>query len=90
MVERIQTPLLIMFGDVDDAVPWDQGVELHLAMRRLDKECVFLQYRNEPHHPRKYANKLDYSIKMKEYFDHHLKGAEAPAWMVEGVPYRGE
>ncbi len=88
--DKIETPLLIMFGDMDDAVPWHQGVELHLAMRRLGKDCVFLQYRDEPHHPQKYANKLDYSIKMKEYIDHYCKGTPAPAWMTEGVPYRGK
>lgn len=88
--DRINSPLLIQFGDIDEAVPWQQGIELYLAMRRLDKECVFLQYRGEPHHLRKYANKLDYSIKMKEYFDHYLRGADAPEWMTEGVPYRGE
>lgn len=88
--DRIDTPLLIEFGDEDEAVPWTQGVELYMACRRLGKECVFLQYRGEPHHLKQYANKLDYSIKMKQFFDHHLKGAEAPAWMVEGVPYRGE
>jgi dipeptidyl aminopeptidase/acylaminoacyl peptidase len=87
---HIDTPLLIEFGDEDEAVPWYQGIELYLAMRRLGKEAIFLQYRGEPHHLKKYANKLDYSIKMKEFFDHHLKGAPAPAWMTEGVPYRGE
>jgi hypothetical protein len=25
-----------------------------------------------------------------QFFDHHLKGEPAPAWMTEGVPYRGE
>ena len=88
--DRIQTPLLIQFGDADEAVPWTQGVELYLALRRLDKESIFLQYRGEPHHLQQYANKLDYSIKMKQYFDHYLKRAPAPAWMTEGVPYRGE
>ncbi len=88
--DRIDTPLLIQFGDKDEAVPWYQGIELYLAMRRLGKDCVFLQYRDEPHHLKKYPNKLDYSIKMKEYFDHHLKGEPAPEWMTEGVPYRGE
>ena len=87
---HIQTPLLIQFGDVDEAVPWQQGIELYLALRRLDKDVIFLQYRGEPHHLKKYPNKLDYSIKMKEFFDHHLKGAEPAAWIVEGVPYRGE
>ena len=39
---------------------------------------------------KKYANKIDYSIKMKEFFDHWLKGSPAPGWMTDGVPYRGE
>jgi dipeptidyl aminopeptidase/acylaminoacyl peptidase len=76
-------------GDEDGAVPWQQGIELYLALRRLGKECHMLQYRGEPHHLKKYANKLDYSIKMKQFFDHHLKGEPAPVWMTEGVPYRG-
>jgi dipeptidyl aminopeptidase/acylaminoacyl peptidase len=81
---------LIEFGDEDEAVPWSQGIELYLACRRLDKECIFLQYRGEPHHLKKYANKRDYSIKMKECFDNHLTGAKAPEWMTVGVPYRCE
>ena len=88
--DRINTPLLIMFGDEDGAVPWYQGIELYLAMRRLGKESVFLQYRGEPHHPRKYPNKLDYTIRMKEYFDHYLKGTPAPEWISTGVPYSGK
>ncbi|MFT5052670.1 MAG: hypothetical protein ACI8QZ_004106, partial [Chlamydiales bacterium] len=44
----------------------------------------------EPHHLKKYANKRDYSIKMKECFDNHLTGAKAPEWMTVGVPYRCE
>ncbi len=88
--DRIDTPLLIQFGDEDEAVPWYQGIELYLACRRLDKNCIFLQYRDEPHHLKKYPNKVDYSIKMMQFFDHHLKGEPAPAWMTEGVPYRGE
>ncbi len=88
--DRINTPLLIMFGDQDDAVPWYQGIELYMAMRRLEKDAVFLQYRGEPHHLKKYPNRLDYAIKMKEYFDHYLKGAEAPGWITEGEPYRGD
>ena len=88
--DRINTPLLIQFGDEDGAVPWYQGIELYLAMRRFGKDCVFLQYRGEPHHLQKYANKLDYSIKMKEYFDHYLKGLPAPDWIKKGIPYRGK
>ena len=88
--DRIETPLLLMHGDEDDAVPWYQSIELYLALRRLGKEAVFLHYRGEPHHPRKYANKLDYSIKMKAFFDHYLKGEPAPEWLAVGVPFAGD
>ncbi len=87
---RISTPLLIMFGDQDDAVPWYQGIELYMAMRRLEKDSVFLQYRGEPHHLKKYPNRLDYAVRMKQYFDHYLKGMEAPEWITSGEPFRGE
>ncbi len=86
--DRIKTPLLIQFGDEDGAVPWYQGIELYLAMRRLGKDCVFLEYRGEPHHLNQYPNKVDYTIKFKEYLDHYLKGAPAPEWISRGVPYK--
>jgi len=88
--DRINTPMLMMFGDEDTAVPWYQGIEMYLAMRRLDKDAIFLQYRGEPHHLQEYGNRLDYAIKMKEYFDHYLRGAPAPKWITDGVPYQGE
>jgi dipeptidyl aminopeptidase/acylaminoacyl peptidase len=88
--DRINTPLLIIFGDEDGAVPWYQGIELYLALRRLEKDCIFLQYRGEPHHPQKYSNKLDWFSKMKEYFDHYLKGKPGPDWITKGQPYRGK
>jgi len=88
--DRINTPLLIQFGDEDGAVPWYQGIELYLAMRRLEKDSVFLHYEGEPHHLQKYPNRLDYAIKMKEYFDHYLKEKPAPKWITDGVPYQGK
>jgi len=88
--DRIRTPLLLMHGDEDGAVPWYQSIEMYLAMRRLGKDCIFLQYRGEPHHPQKYGNKLDYSIRMKQYFDHYLKGEPAADWIKAGVPYQGK
>ncbi|GLS82962.1 S9 family peptidase [Paraferrimonas haliotis] len=86
-VERIKTPMLIMFGDVDDAVPWEQGIELYMAMRRTGKDVIMLQYQDEPHHLKKYPNKVDYSIRMKQYFDHYLLGKPAPEWMTNGEAF---
>jgi dipeptidyl aminopeptidase/acylaminoacyl peptidase len=87
--DQINTPMLIMHGDADEAVPWEQSIELYLAMRRAGKDIIFLQYSDEPHHLQKYPNKLDYTIRMKEYFDHHLKGYEPAGWITQGVPFRG-
>lgn len=87
---NVRTPLLIMFGDEDQAVPWEQGIELYLAMRRLNKNCIFLQYRDEPHWPNKYHNRLDYAIRTKEFFDHYLLKKPAPDWIINGVKYKGE
>lgn len=86
--DRINTPMVIQFGDKDGAVPWEQGIELYLAMRRLNKQVVLLQYEGEGHHLARFANKLDYSIKMLEFFNHYLKGEPAPDWWQHGIPYQ--
>ena len=87
---RVNTPILIEFGNLDDAVPWSQGIELFLSLRRAQKDAIMLEYRNEPHHPRKYFNKLDYAIRMKEYYDTYLKKKPAPEWILKGIEYRGK
>ncbi len=87
--KKIETPLLIMFGDLDNAVPWQQGIELYLSLRRLSKECIMLEYRNEPHHPQKFEDKLDYAIRMKQFFDTYLKKKTAPSWIIKGIKYNG-
>ncbi|MFN1834529.1 prolyl oligopeptidase family serine peptidase [Balneola sp. MJW-20] len=88
--DKINTPMLIQHGDADGAVPWYQSIELYLAMRRFDKDVVFLQYHDEPHHLQKFPNKLDYAIRMKEYFDYYLKGEGEPEWILKGEAYVGK
>ena len=83
--EEIQTPVLILHNDKDGAVPWYQGIELFVALRRLDKPGWMLNYNGEDHGLRKFPNKRDYAIRMKQFFDHYLKDAPPPVWMAEGV-----
>jgi dipeptidyl aminopeptidase/acylaminoacyl peptidase len=85
--DRIKTPLLMLHNDKDDAVPWQQGIEFYLALRRLGKEAYLFNYPGEPHGLRRRANQMDYTVRMQQFFDHHLKGAEKPAWMQKGLPY---
>jgi len=85
--ERVKTPLLILHNDGDDAVPWYQGIELYLALRRNNREAYLLNYNGEPHGIRKRVNQKDYTVRMQQFFDHHLKGAPAAEWMEKGVPF---
>ena len=85
--DRVQTPLLMIHNDEDDAVPWYQGIEFFLALRRLDKEAYLFSYNGEKHGLRKRINQKDYTRRLQEFFDHFLKGAPAPEWMEKGIPY---
>ncbi|MDQ6886668.1 MAG: prolyl oligopeptidase family serine peptidase [Gemmatimonadota bacterium] len=86
-VDRVRTPLLIMSNDGDGSVPWYQGIELFVAMRRFGKEVYLIDYNGDEHNPTKRANQLDIAMRMQQFFDHHLKGAPAPAWMEKGIPF---
>ncbi len=85
--DKIQTPLLLINNDEDDAVPWYQGIEFYLALRRLGKEAYMFSYNGEKHGLRKRINQKDYTRRLQEFFDHFLKGAPAPEWMEKGIPY---
>ncbi len=86
-VDRVQTPILMLHNDNDDAVPWYQGIEYYLGLRRLGKEVYMFNYNGEPHGIRKRQNQKDYTRRLQEFFDHKLKGAPLPEWMQKGIPY---
>ncbi|MEJ6475943.1 S9 family peptidase [Pseudoalteromonas piscicida] len=88
--DKVNTPILIMFGDKDGAVPWQEGIQYYLALRRHDKDAIFLQYEGEPHHLKQFSNQVDYSIRMKEYFDHYLKGQPPADWITSGEAFSAE
>ena len=83
--DKVQTPLLMIHNDADGAVPWYQGIEYIMALRRLEKEAYMINYNGEEHGLRKRVNQKDWTIRMAEFFDHHLKGAPAPEWMTDGI-----
>ena len=84
--DKIETPLLMMHNDEDGAVPWYQGIEMFVAMRRLQKPVWMLNYNGEAHGLRKEPNRKDWAVRMQQFFDHYLKDAPAPVWMEEGIP----
>lgn len=84
--DKIKTPVLMLHNDDDGAVPWYQGIEFFVALRRLQKPVWMLNYNGEGHGLSKYPNKRDFAIRMQQFFDHYLMDAPAPIWMTEGVP----
>ena len=84
---NVKTPLLLLHNDKDGAVDWNQGIEYFNTLRRLEKPVVMLQYKGENHGLRNPENQKDYTIRMKQFFDYHLKRAPAPGWLEEGIPY---
>jgi dienelactone hydrolase len=85
--DRVTTPLLMIHNDADDAVPWYQGIEYYLALRRLGKEVYLFTYNGEPHNLRRRANQKDYTLRLQQFFDYYLKDAPKPGWMEHGIPY---
>jgi dipeptidyl aminopeptidase/acylaminoacyl peptidase len=85
-LDKVQTPLLIMHNDKDGAVPWYQGIELYAGLRRLGKPVWLVNYNNEDHNLVQRHNRKDWSVRMQQFFDHYLKGAPAPRWLVDGLP----
>ncbi|MCH7409712.1 prolyl oligopeptidase family serine peptidase [Belliella sp. DSM 111904] len=84
-VKNVNTPLLMLHNDKDGAVDFTQGIEYYNALRRLKKPVIMVQYKGENHGLSKLENRKDYSVRMMEFFDHHLKGKEAPDWISKGV-----
>jgi len=85
--DKVRTPVLILHNDGDGAVPWTQGIEYFTALRRLGREAYLFNYTGEDHGLRKRQNMKDWSRRMAEYFDHHLRGRPMPKWMKEGVRF---
>jgi dipeptidyl aminopeptidase/acylaminoacyl peptidase len=84
--KNVKTPLIILHNDQDGAVDFTQGMEYFNTLRRLGKPVVLLEYPGENHGLARPANQRDYTERMKEFFDHHLKGAASPEWLEYGIP----
>jgi dipeptidyl aminopeptidase/acylaminoacyl peptidase len=83
--DRITTPVVILHNDKDGAVPFTQGLDLFLAMRRLQKPAWLLNYKGQNHTLEELIPQQDWTLRMRQFFDHYLKNAPMPRWMKEGI-----
>lgn len=73
---KIETPLLIWTGANDRQVQPAQSYAMHLALRRLGKPSTMLVYPNEDHSVLGAEANTDLTLRLQQWFDHHLKGFE--------------
>jgi esterase/lipase len=86
-VPEVTAPFLIMHGTADPTVAFTNGLAMYNALRYNNKKAVLLAYPGEGHGLRGMANRRDLTVRYFEFFDHYLKGAPAPTWLSEGVPF---
>jgi len=79
--------MLIMHGTDDPTVAFFHGLSFYNALRFNGKAAFLLAYPGEGHGLNGLANRRDLTVRFFEFFNHYLKGAPAPEWMTEGVPF---
>jgi len=86
-VPETVSPILIMHGTADPTVSFTEGMNFYQALRFNKKNAVMLAYPGEGHGLTGLANRKDLTIRYFEFFNHYLKGAPPPKWLIDGVPF---
>jgi dipeptidyl aminopeptidase/acylaminoacyl peptidase len=86
-VREVTAPFLMMHGTADGTVSFQEGLGFYNALRFNGKTAILLAYPGEGHGLRGLANRRDLTIRYFQFFDHYLRGAPAPRWLTEGVPF---
>ncbi|MBL0335269.1 MAG: S9 family peptidase [Chitinophagaceae bacterium] len=85
-LDKVTAPMVIMANDADGAVPWYQGIELFIGLRRLGKKAWMFNYNGQGHGLTQRQDMRDYQIRMQQFFDWILKGDRPTHWITDGVP----
>ncbi|MCJ8498615.1 prolyl oligopeptidase family serine peptidase [Chryseobacterium salipaludis] len=72
--EKVNKPILLWTGMLDQNIDWNQTMEFYLALRRNHKEVIALFYKDEEHSFLDIKNRADLFNRIAQWFDHHLKG----------------
>ncbi len=77
-LDRVRTPVLLVHGALDLAVPVALGEQTFVALRRLGQEVELARYAGEGHWEGAwgYPNRVDYWQRMLRWFDDHLQPTE--------------
>jgi fermentation-respiration switch protein FrsA (DUF1100 family) len=76
-VGNVDTPVLLVHGDLDTSCQIEQSEEFYLALRRQNKRVRFVRYFGEQHSNVSPANIRDENQRVVEWFDQYLKPGNA-------------
>lgn len=82
---NVTTPILLMSNKLDGSVGFDQGLSFFLALRRLGKRSWMFQYDGEGHGLGLEGARVLHTVMVTQFFNHYLKNAPAPRWMINGI-----
>ena len=79
VLDRVRTPLLLIAGGEDTAVPWLQSGEVFVGLRRLGRVCTLLLYPHGGHNPTSFPEpaRRDVVERVLAFLDRHL-ASQAP------------
>lgn len=83
---KARTPILILHGKDDPRVHPSQSMQMYRYLKTLGEVPVRLvMYPGEGHGNRKAASRLDYNMRMMQWFEHYLTGpgGAPPAWELD-------
>jgi dipeptidyl aminopeptidase/acylaminoacyl peptidase len=72
-LDRVKTPLLMLHGDKDDAVPPWLADQVFVGLRRLGQPVEYRKYQGEGHSVSDEANMVDLWMAVLRWFDTHLQ-----------------
>ena len=76
--DKINTPLLLVHGDADTNVPFNESVQLFTALKLLGKEVAFVAVKDQNHHILDYQKRLEWQETIWAWFAKWLQ--DDPSW----------
>jgi len=84
-VENISTPILLWTGEKDPQINPNQTIAFYLALRRLNKDVILLNYANESHSLLKKESQVDLYNRLNDWLNYHLKDQSPAEWIIKGT-----
>lgn len=76
--DKINTPLLLIHGDADTNVPFNESVQLFTALKLLGKETALVAVKDQNHHILDYQKRLEWQDTIWAWFAKWLQ--DDPSW----------